>query len=175
MTTSSLVGALRPAYAPVVVRAGLIGFAGLPSGYGPLMVRLTDSVATLAHDVSSNVASIAHDMAPKVSSLAQDVASRAQDAAVVAGKQGRRWGGKAVEYGRHNLEQAGVIAKPTSRHRGRNILLVLLVLVGGAVLVKVLNGRSDDDGGPDVYEAGPSSQAVADADRGANHQRRDIA
>lgn len=150
------------------------------------MVRLPNSVNTLAHDVSSNVASLAHDLssnvsslaqdvAPKVSSLAQDVAARAQDAAQVAGKHGRRWGGKAVTYGRENLEHAGVIAKPKQSHRGRNALVIVLAVVGGAVIFKLLFGRSDHEWQSAGHDIPSQSSTAPEAERLADRNHVDTA
>ena len=143
------------------------------SNVSSLAHDMAPKVSSLAHDVSSRTSSLAHDMAPKVSSLAQDVASRAGDVAQVAGKHGRRWGRQAVDYGRQNLHQAGVMAAPKRSHKGRNALLIVVALVGAGVVWKLLFGRSDDG-----YESSADRTAahgMPEAERLADRNHLDIA
>lgn len=95
------------------------------------MLQLTDTVTSLAHDVSDTVATLAHEVAEK----AQDAAQAASDLGKVATKQGK----KAVAAGRHGLESVGVV--PKQSHKGRNVLLLVLLAVLGFAAWKVASGR----------------------------------
>jgi hypothetical protein len=102
-------------------------------------MALTDTVTSLAHEVGDTVVSIAHE-----------VANKAQDAAAVAGERGREWGqvagerGKelgrqAVDAGRSTLQSKGVIIRPS--HKGRNLLVLVVLAVVGYVAWKAASGR----------------------------------
>lgn len=100
------------------------------------MSQITESVSSLAQDLSETVVS-----------LAQDVAAKASDAAVAAGDKGRGLGKTATEVGavwvdtaQKKLQDKGVLAKP--KRSKKPFLVLLLLIIGGAVAYKVLKGRS---------------------------------
>jgi hypothetical protein len=117
-------------------RPPLPGLGEWAVGYGGHMSQITDSVSSLAQDLSETVVS-----------LAQDVAAKATDAAVAAGDKGRGLGKQATEVGavwvdtaQRKLQDKGVLAKP--KRSKKPFLVLLLLIVGGAVAYKLLKGRS---------------------------------
>jgi len=100
--------------------------------------------------ITDSVSSIAQDLSEKAAVIAQDVAIRAHAVGEL--------GADLVDSGLKRLQDAGVVAKPKPSKKPW-LVLVLIIIVGGAVAFKLLKGR----GGSKPTMSMPEADRLSDA------------
>jgi len=104
-------------------------------------MNISDTVTSLAHDVSSRAQDVAHAASSIAHDAAHTASSKAQDAAHAAGGLGRH----AVDVGRSNLQSAGILPKP--KRRSPWAALFTIALVAGLTFVSLKLMRKGSNGG----------------------------
>ncbi len=114
------------------------------------MLQIPDTVTSLAHDVSSTVNALAHDVTAKALPVAQ-----------AAGERGLDWGKQAVDFGRHNLQSAGIVPKKRRLSLATIIALAVIAVVGVVAAKKFASKGESASSTPvnDAKRAADSSPA----------------
>jgi hypothetical protein len=98
------------------------------------MSQITDSVSSIAQDLSEMAASLAQDVAVKAMAVGE-------------------LGADIVDSSLKKLQDAGVVSKPKKRSKFP-FLAILIIIIGGAVAFKVLKGRGSSSPAPSYPETG---------------------
>jgi len=131
------------------VRSSSSTAARLPGTHSPVWVPRRPGYGGDMSQITDSVSSIAQDLSEKAAVIAQDVAIRAQAVG--------DFGADLVDSGLKKLQDAGVVAKP--KRSKKPWLALLIIIVGGAVAFKVLKGRGSSSASP----AMPQADRLADA------------